>query len=250
MTKCYALEQCFLTFFNFVHPCHWLLHSLIPGVTWGHLFQNESYFFVHIYVKGYQFDTHISEIKLFEKWEYFFHAKGYQFDTRTSEIKICLQSCYHYQNKKYSSMWRHWSCYLIFRTSPQATHMVWWPLTYTLQMYGWYDNNHSKLNVHLLDNGTLLYFISTACFSAIHKLAAIFKHGLITNSASQNVVSFHQHMHHLKRVKETESISDWWREFYSAHKYSCCCMKNCKDLLWRMLWLFYKWLHIFEGAKH
>jgi len=49
----------------------------------------------------------------------------------------------------------------------------------------------------------LLYFFhSTACLPPCSKLVTIFRYGFITDSASQNVFSSHQHMHSLKNGKE------------------------------------------------
>jgi len=44
-------------------------------------------------------------------------------------------------------------------------------------------------------------------------------------------------------------MTDEWREFHCVHKYSSCCLKSCRDLIWRITCLFCNWLRSFGRAK-
>ena len=75
--------------------------SSTAGVT--NLFETENYFLVQIHAKGYQFDTHTSDIKI---------------------CSICLQLCYQEKLKIFIHVKTFNMFFAIVRTSPRATNVV------------------------------------------------------------------------------------------------------------------------------
>ena len=84
-----------------------------------------------------------------------------------------------------------------------------------LWIYDWCDNNHNTSSCSLLDH-SICCTLSTACFPPCNKLATIFKYGLITDSASQNVffryISSCAIWRGNKGIFTSRVIYGWWME--------------------------------------
>jgi len=93
------------------------------------------------------------------------------------------------------------------------SHLPYCAFPFTLLwMYGRCDHNH-RIFIVSSDNG-IYGALPKVCFPSCSKMAAIFKHGLISDSAPYNVfLSFHQHMHYLKSGRKSFFTSrvmyDW-----------------------------------------